>query len=317
MLGNLLTPSPDALKAQKIQKEANQNARAEELKRLRDLLDDFTNEKKIANLLPEDVEYAKKFLKGRITTIQSAPAMTEDQLLVLKSNKESQNFDHLYDSLQSRAAFFKEFNGYKLDYTDKTEELKKKGKPVPPEFGAAIKIADTGLAWLKKNMFETPDGYEDKAKELKTEFNSKYPQATLGDPTRDIKNENEKCLEKRESFSIGGLLRDVTAYVGGYFVLFLIVVAMFLGSSLAVNLNVYKNWAYRLLYAVYGGIFCLLVIPYVLGYRWAFLGKKPKFYSLIPLFPYHWDSRIMQILFGWISYRPDADIETLREWKTE
>lgn len=315
MLGNLLTPSPDVLKAQKEQKMANQNVRSEELKRLHNLLDDFTNEKKIAGLLPDDVEYAKKFLKSRITTIQSAPAMTEDQLLILKSNKESQNFDHFYDSLKERAAFYKEFDGYKFDYTNKTDELKKKGKPVPPEFGAAIKTSEEGLAWVKKYMFETPDVYDDKAKQLKEQFNAKYPQATLGNPDKDIKNENEKCLEKRESFSIGRLIRDVSAYVGGYFVVFLIFVTMFLGSSLATNLNVYKNWAYRLLYAVYGGIFCLLVIPYVLGYRWAFLGKQPKFYSLIPLFPYHWDSRIMQILFGWISYRPDTDIERLREWE--
>jgi len=97
--------------------------------------------------------------------------------------------------------------------------------------------------------------------------------------------------------------------------LFLIFVSMMLGASLAVNLNIYKNWAFRLLYAVYGAIFCAIVIPYVLGYRWAFLGKKPKFYSLIPLFPYHWDSRVMQILFGWISYRPDDDIYNLLEWE--
>ena len=111
------------------------------------------------------------------------------------------------------------------------------------------------------------------------------------------------------------VINSAFSYIGGYLGIFLIFTSMMLGASLAVNLNIYKNWAFRIVYAFYGAIFCAIVIPYVLFYRWAWLGKRPKFYSLIPLFPYHWNSRFAQILLGWISYRPDADIELLREWE--
>lgn len=315
MLGNLITPSPEALKAQKEQKTADREARSNELERLRGLLDDFTNEKKIAGLLPEDVESMKKFLKSRISAIQSNPTMTEDQLLALKGNKESQNYDNLYESVKRRAVFHNEFNGFKTEYTTQTEVLKKAGRPIPPEFATGIKLSEEALAWLKKSSFETPDVYDDKTKELQEQFAAKHEGATLGNLEENVEKAKEDAAKKRDNFSFSGLLQDVLKYVGGYFGLFLIFTAMLLGSSLAVNLNLYKNWAFRLLYAFYGAIFCLLVIPYVLVYRWGFLGKKPKFYSILPLFPYHWDSRVAQILLGWISYRPDADIESLKEWQ--
>lgn len=315
MLGNLLAPSPDALKAQKEKKEADRNAWSAELERLRGLLDDFSDEKNIKGLLPEDIEICKKFLKGRISQIQAQPTLTEDDLMKLKNNKESQNFENLYESLTKRAAFYNEFKDYKTDYTDEIDTLKRKGKPIPPEFNTAIKTSDAAIAWLRKSFNDASDVYEDKRREYIQKFETAHPKAKLGDVARSVRVSEEERIKKRDEFSIYGLITEVLSYIGGYFGLFLIFVTMTLGSSLAVNLNVYKNWAYRLLYAIYGGIFCLIVIPYVLFYRWLWLGKKPKFYSLMPLFPYHWDNRFMQIVFGWISYRPDADIDSLREWE--
>ena len=315
MLGNILSPSPEALAAQKEQKAADRDARSDELERLRGLLDEFTNEKKIASWLPEDVEWGKKFLKGRISTIQSQATITEDKLLALKNDKESQKFENLYESLKIRATFKKEFEAYKQDYNDKIEELKKAKKPVPPEFGDAIKICDEAIAWLKKSMFETSDVYADKKEELESKFKAKHPSSPFGDVEKSAEAAEAERCKKRDEFSVMGLFEEITRYVGGYLSMFLIFVGMVLGSSLAVNLNLYRNWAFRILYAGYGAVFFFVVIPYVLGYRWAYLGKKPKFYSLIPLFPYHWDNRFMQILFGWISYRPDLDIGSLREWE--
>jgi hypothetical protein len=59
MLSNLITPSPETMAVQKEKKTADRNARNEELQRLRGLLDDYTNERKIRNLLPDDVESIK------------------------------------------------------------------------------------------------------------------------------------------------------------------------------------------------------------------------------------------------------------------
>jgi hypothetical protein len=315
MITNFLTPSPEAIAAQKEQRTANRDARSEELTRLRGLLDDFTNEKKISGFLPEDVEWIKKFLKERIAKIQTSPTITADQIDALKNDKESLKFDYLFESLRARAAFHEEFDNLRGSYSDKAEELKKKRKAVPPEFAAAIKISEAAQKWVKANMFETKDVYESKREEYFEQFRAKFPDAQLGNVEKSAEAAEAARCKKRDTFSIGGLFKEVLGYIGGYFALFLILTLMILGSSLAVNLNLYRNWAFRIFYAFYGAIFFALVIPYSLFYRWAWLGKKPKFYSLIPLFPYHWDSRIMQILFGWISYRPDADIEGLREWE--
>jgi hypothetical protein len=300
--------------AQKEQKANDRNVRAEELERLRERLDYYTTERNISKLLPEDVETMKKFLKARISTIQSQPNITEDALLTLKDNKESQNYDNLDESVKLRAQFSKEFTRYKTEYTEKSTDLKAKGTPVPPSFASAIKISDAALAWLKKSPFETPDIYEDKRQTYFEQFSTENNGQKLGQVERAVQVAKEEGDKSRDSFSISGLFEDILKYIGGYLGLFLIFVATLLGSSLATNLNVYKHWTFRVLYAVYGALFFFVVIPYTLVYRWAWLGKRPKFYSLIPLFPYHWNNRLAQILLGWISFRPDDDILALREW---
>ena len=317
MLSNLVTPSPETMAVQKEKKTADRNARNEELERLRGLLDDYTNERKIRDLLPDDVESIKKFLKTRISAIQSQPTMTEDQLLALKGTKESQNYDNFLESVKIRAKFHTEFATLKDSYQKEIDGMKAKGAKVPNSMYLAVKICDEALAWLKKSQFETPDVYDDKRHELKSRYTAQADGASLGDPSAQSETAVDAQAKARQEFSFGGLLKEVSAYVGGYLAIFLIITGMILGSSLATNLNLYKNWAFRILYAIYGAIFFFVVIPYVLLYRWAFNGHRPKFYSLIPLFPYHWNSRFAQILFGWISYRPDDEILALREWEKE
>lgn len=315
MLGNLLSPSPEQLAAQKEQRLADRNARTEELDRLRGLLNNYTTESKVAGYIPEDVEWIKTFLKKRISEVQTQTTITEDKLLALQNNKESQNFENLKSSLVARGRLFDNMKRVQSQYKETKTELEKAKKPVPEEIKYVLKVAPEVQTWLLKNMFLTPDDYNSKEQEINEEYNKKFKGTTLGEVEKTVQQAEKDRCAKRDEFSITGLINDVLKYIGGYFGLFLIFVSMTLGSSLAVNLNIYKNWAFRLLYAVYGAIFCAIVIPYVLGYRWLFLGKKPKFYSLIPLFPYHWDSRIMQILLGWISYRPDEDIYNLLEWE--
>jgi hypothetical protein len=317
MLSNLIATSPEALAAQKEQKKADQTARNRELERLRGLLDNYTNEKKIKNLLPEDVESMKKFLKNRISVLQASPTMTEIQLLTLKGNKESQNYDNLNSSIDIRAKFINNLNKYKNNYNAAIEDLKKKSTPIPDVLKNGVKISDEGITWAKKNQFETPDSYDDKQKELAAKFEATSNGIKFGNTARIVKSAEENRNKERDTFSILCLIKQVAAYVGGYSLLFLIATSMLLGSSLAVNLNLHKNWAFRLLYTIYGAIFCFIVIPYVLLYRWAWQGHRPKFYSLIPLFPYHWNGRLAQILLGWMSYRPDDEILALREWEKE
>ncbi len=89
-----------------------------------------------------------------------------------------------------------------------------------------------------------------------------------------------------------------------------------LAASLAVNLNLYKSWLYRILYAVFAYRYWFVVIPYVYLYRWAWLGKKPKFYSLLPLVPLRLEGNLLPKLYSWMSYKPDDEIDSQREWLT-
>jgi hypothetical protein len=317
MLSNLTTPSPDTLRVQREIQETNRAARSEELERLNALLDDYTNERKIRDLLPEDVETAKAFLKARISKIQADPSMTETQVLTLKDDKDSQNFEHLHASRKIRAAFFKDYTEAKAKYTTAIEELKGKKIAVPPALPAGVEICDTALKWLRKNKYETPDSYADKRAQLNAEYEAKSDGKPFGEVDIFVQTSESEELKARNSFSIWGLIADVLKRTSGNFLIFLLITGMILGSSLATNLNLYKNWAFRIFYAFYGAIFFLVVIPYVLIYRWGMNGRRPKFYSLIPLFPYHWNTRFAQICLGWMSYRPDDAILALREWEEE
>ena len=126
-----------------------------------------------------------------------------------------------------------------------------------------------------------------------------------------------QAAKDRNTFSF---IRMFGTVGGTFFIIFMVFLLFFgavLGASLATNLNLYLSTPYRILYAIYGFLFFFVVIPYVLGYRWFWKGKRPRFYSLIPLIPYHLDSRFAAFLFSWLSYKPDDQIDSLKEWVKE
>jgi cation transport ATPase len=127
----------------------------------------------------------------------------------------------------------------------------------------------------------------------------------------------KKEAEERSKFSFTRLFGTVFGTFLTIFLIFLLFFCGVLGASLATNLNLYHSAPYRVLYAIYGFLFFFLVIPYVLGYRWFWKGKQPRFYSLIPLVPYHLDNRFIAFLFSWLSYKPDDQIDSLKEWMKE
>jgi cation transport ATPase len=126
-----------------------------------------------------------------------------------------------------------------------------------------------------------------------------------------------KAAKERATFSFTRMLGTVGGTFFTIFLVFLLFFGAVLGASLATNLNLYLSTPYRILYAIYGSLFFFVIIPYVLGYRWFWKGKRPRFYSLIPLIPYHLDSRVAAFLFSWLSYKPDDQIDSLKEWVKE
>ena len=117
--------------------------------------------------------------------------------------------------------------------------------------------------------------------------------------------------EERKTFSVKRMFNravDVTLRILHVFIF--IALGIF-GASLATNLNVYRDWPYRILYLIYGFVFFFIVIPYVLLWRWAYLKKRPRFYSLFPIIGMHFDHPMAAALLSWLSFKPDAEMELL------
>jgi hypothetical protein len=118
----------------------------------------------------------------------------------------------------------------------------------------------------------------------------------------------------RSQFKTGRFLGKLTGVVGTILMIFVLVAGGIYGSHLATNLNIYRSWPYRVLYAVYGFIFFPVVILYVLGYRWFWKGKKPRFYALLPLIPYFVNQPLLSQLLSWATFKPDDVMDSLQEW---
>jgi hypothetical protein len=157
----------------------------------------------------------------------------------------------------------------------------------------------------------------DTKKRLESESKTKTEADAKAAEARARLQKQQAEQAERDKFDLGRLIQRIfstTFSIIGAFVLF---AAAVWGSSLATNLNIYRDFPYRLLYTIYGFLFFIVVIPYAMLYRWFWLGKKPRYYALIPLLPYHLDHPFMAFLFGWLSFKPDDQMSALKEWEKE
>lgn len=132
----------------------------------------------------------------------------------------------------------------------------------------------------------------------------------------DTRQKQAKEREEKANFSTKRMAKQTWETFWSIFRKVIGILLGILAASLAVNLNLYKHWPYRILYAVFGYFYWYLVIPYVYLYRWFWLGKQPKFYSLLPLVPLRFENRYVAQFYSWLSYKPDDEIESQKEWLT-
>jgi hypothetical protein len=155
------------------------------------------------------------------------------------------------------------------------------------------------------------------AEKAATEAKNEQEKKEAAEKLAAIKAKEEHERKERERFDPWRLAKRIMATLSSIIVAFLVFMLATLGSSMATNLNLYKDTPYRILYAVYGFLFFMIVIPYVLGYRWWWKEKRPKFYALIPIIPLRFENRYAAMLLSWLSYKPDCQIESLKEWLEE
>ena len=127
----------------------------------------------------------------------------------------------------------------------------------------------------------------------------------------DAKRAAEQAAQNE--FNLGRFLGKVLGVIVLVLFYFLIFAGAIYGAHLATNLNIYRTWPFRVLYAVYGFIFFPIVIAYVIGYRYWWQGKKVRFYALLPLIPYFINQPILAFFFSWMSYKPDEVIALTEE----
>jgi hypothetical protein len=279
------------------------------------MLDQINDEKHSKEILPEDLDYMKKFVRDRLAYLRENTSLTATQVEALNDNKETQQFEIMDSALHARYTFKTSMLERKQKMKTLVEDLQQKKEPVPSEVDKYFKLLDASLKWFEDQKFVAPDIYEDKRKEVEEKAKELGAAAHLDfSSSKALMNSiiTNNAVES-ESFDFKKLFSEVFGYVGTIVLVFVLLLGGVLGASLATNLNIYKPSLFRILYAIYGFLFFFIVIPYVIGYRYFWLGKKPKFYGLIPLVPYHFDNPIAAFFLSWMSYRPD-DARNLKEW---
>lgn len=126
--------------------------------------------------------------------------------------------------------------------------------------------------------------------------------------------EKFKSDAEKDEFNVTRLLKNAFSNGISYVILAVIIFVLLIGSSMAVNLNMYKPMPFKILYAIWGFLFGLIVVPYVLVYRWYWLGKQPRYYGFLPFIPGFFVRPITQFVFGWLTYKPDDLMGETQEW---
>ena len=156
---------------------------------------------------------------------------------------------------------------------------------------------------------------EDAARKAKQQKEAKEQAAAEQKTAEEARRAKEAEDRKaRSEFRTGRFLATVFGTIGTILLAFFAIAGGVYGAHLATNLNIYRSWPYRLLYAIYGFLFFPVVIVYVLGYRWWWKGRKPRYYALLPLIPYFINQPLLSMLLSWMTYKPDDVMDALHEW---
>jgi len=210
----------------------------------------------------------------------------------------------IFDEIKSRGMTFLSANPYAAPdiYNGFNQEIKR-DYFAPGKNDAFLKLWNPAQAKIKKNNgldFPDPDGG-----------------AIAGMQARLAQQEdaNLKKDATQDQFSVGRMLMNAVNYTITVAFILVILFVLGMGASMAVNLNIYRSTPYRIFYAIYGFVFGLVVVPYVLLYRWWWKGKQPRYYGFIPIIPRFFVVPATQFMLGWLTYKPDPHVWDLQEWR--
>ena len=265
----------------------------------------FNDDEISKNIYKSDYDYILKELNDNIVWLRNNKNESSDKI--------QSKYDSLFESpyatnISIRAIFLYSIINFKKD-SKRIEKLKKgkDGKEIPltsyeKEYIKVInKETDIGYNWAIKNRLTADYAeYEQQINNLNELLGKKGQNELQTKVQKDVIESNtfDYWRLAGKSLSITGILLLVGLILGFGLV----------GSSLAMNLNAYRSFHFRLFYMIYGFIFSFFVISYCFLYVKWWNGKSIPHFSLFPLFEGCFNSPFLADYFGWLTFHPSDEV---------
>lgn len=272
LLANLIT-SPE-------QAATDRTNRLESISKYNNLLEKYKTDyyKNKRHILPEDLEEMKGFLRERLALLRKSTTLSTTALDALNNDPLTQKFEALQENFQARAEFATFF-----------EDLQAEVDKAPPATAGSEKVLALkafllkAKVWMTANKYLSSDDYEAKMDELLEAGSQILDKRTLSATNvrewlQTVRADEEM---KQDTFDVGDVFKKMFATAAGIVAVFLFFVFGLLGSSLAMNMLIYRNVALRILVGVFGFIF----FPFVIGWgliRRFWYQKAPEFFAAFP-----------------------------------
>lgn len=138
--------------------------------------------------------------------------------------------------------------------------------------------------------------------------------ATKKQAEEDAKKQQDSNY-KKATYSTSQFVKDVVKYTTLSFMIFIFVLFAVYSGHLAANDAIGREVPYRILYFIYGALFCIGVVPYYLIQR--LRGRSIKSYAILPIREGPVPSGIEGFFLSFISYLPDEEsLAAKASWET-
>jgi hypothetical protein len=297
------TYSPEAIEAEKQEIKEQEKFYSTFKQELVDLKDKFVVEQGKGNNSQYDMKDIDYIL-----------LQTNENITWLKENRKTRlsklqdKYSSLFEStfltnLEERKKFLSVIKYFK-SLAEQFIKRKKKDEVLSPFEKEYLDLVEKETAnaykWAEKNRLTADKGdYKQQTQNL-----SDLLERTGQDKLKEKVN---KEIAEKNKFDGGRLAKKVFSIFGIVLLVGLIIGFGLLGTSLAMNLNAYRSFYYRVFYMIYGFIFSFFVISYVFIYLKFWLGKRIPYFSLIPLFEGCFNSEFLREYFSWLTFNPNFE----------
>ena len=256
--------------------------RLESITKYNNLLEKYKTDyyKDKRHILPADLEEMKGFLRERLAFLRKSTTLPTTALDALNNDPLTQKFEALQENFQARAEFASFF-----------EDIQTEVEKAPLTTAASEKVVALkafllkARAWMTANKYLSSDDYEAKMDELLETGSQLLDKRTLS--TTNVREWLQSVSVdeemKQDTFDVGDVFKKMFATAAGIVGVFLVLLFGLLGSSLAMNMMIYRNAALRVLAGVFGFIF----FPFIIGWglvRRIWYSRAPEFFAAFPLF---------------------------------